>query len=127
MSPTDRPRQAALACLIVLQTVMLASLYAGVAPHPPAAIPLFGIGPFLGAALSTAVAALILGPSPAGRGMAALAAMAALVSFGPQKYLDPQFGLIWPAVLAGQVAAGVILLGLLSRLPRIVKGKAHVG
>jgi hypothetical protein len=116
-----------LACLIILQTVMLASLYAGVAPHPPAATPLFGIGPFLGAALSAAVAALILGPSGAGRGMAGLAAMAALVSFGPQKYLDPQFGLIWPAVLAGQVAAAVVLLGLLSRLPRIVKGKAHVG
>jgi hypothetical protein len=127
MSPTDRPRQAALACLIVLQTVMLGSLYAGVAPHPPAATPLFGIGPFLGAALSAAVAALILGPSPAGRGMAGLAAVAALVSFGPQKYLDPQFGLIWPAVLAGQVAAGVILLGVLSRLPRIAKDKAHVG
>ena len=127
MSLTDRPHQAALACLIVLQTVMLASLYAGVAPHPPAATPLFGIGPFLGAALSAAVAALILGPSPAGRGMAGLAAVAALVSFGPQKYLDPQFGLIWPAVLAGQVAAGVILLGVLSRLPRIAKDKAHVG
>jgi hypothetical protein len=127
MTPSDRPSQAALACLILLQTVMLASLYAGVAPHPPAATPLFGIGPFLGAALSAAVAALILGPSPAGRALAGLAAGAALVSFGPQKYLDPQFPLIWPAVLSGQVAAGVILLGLLSRLPTFAKGKAHVG
>lgn len=125
--PSDRPRQAALACLILLQTVMLASLYAGVAPHPPAATPIFGIGPFLGASLSAAVAALILGPSPAGRVLAGLAAVAALVSFGPQKYLDPQFALIWPAVLSGQVAAGVILLGLLSRLPIFAKGKAHVG
>jgi hypothetical protein len=127
MSPTDRPSQAALACLIVLQTVMLASLYAGVAPHPPMATPLFGIGPFLGAALSAAVAALILGPSGAGRALAGLAAVAALVSFGPQKYLDPQIGLIWPAVLAGQVAAGAILLGLMPQLPRIAKGKANVG
>lgn len=121
MPPTDRPQHAALACLILLQTVMLASLYASVAPHPPAATPLFGIGPFLGASLSAAVAALILGPSQtvAGRMLAGLAALAALVSFGPQKYLDPQFGLIWPAVLSGQVAAGVILLGLLSRLPVI--------
>ena len=127
MIPSERPRQAALACLILLQAVMLASLYAGVAPHPPAATPLFGIGPFLGASMSAAVAALIFGPSCAGRVLAGLAAMAALVSFGPQKYLDPQFPLIWPAVLSGQVAAGVVLLGLLSRLPILAKGKAHVG
>ena len=127
VTSTDRPNQAALACLILLQTVMLASLYVGVAPHPPASTPLFGIGPFLGASLSAAVAALILGPSRAGRVLAGLAAMAALVSFGPQKYLDPQFPLIWPAVLSGQVAAGVILLGLLSRFPNFAKGKAYVG
>jgi hypothetical protein len=127
MTPADRPNQAALACLILLQTVMLASLYAGVAPHPPAATPLFGIGPFLGASLSAAVAALILGPSRAGRVLAGLAAVAALVSFGSQKYLDPQFPLIWPAVLSGQVAAGVILLNPLARLPTFARGKAHVG
>lgn len=127
MNLSDRPSQAALACLILLQTVMLLSLYAGVAPHPPAATPLFGIGPFLGASLSAAVAALILGPSLAGRVLTGIAGMAALVSFGPQKYLDPQFGLIWPAVLSGQVAAGAILLGLMSRLPTIAKGRAHAG
>jgi hypothetical protein len=66
----------------------------------------------------------ILGPTQggAGRVLAGLAAVAALVSFGPQKFLDPQFALIWPAVLAGQVAAGVILIGLFSRR----MGKAHV-
>lgn len=124
MSHSDRPEQAALACLILLQAVMLASLYAGVAPHPPAKTPLFGIGPFIGAALSAAVAALIVGPSrsSAGRLLAALSALAALVSFGPQKYLDPQIPLIWPAVLSGQLAAGVILFRLLQRLP-IVKGR----
>lgn len=129
MIPSDRSQQAALACLILLQAVMLASLYAGVAPHPPAATPLFGIGPFLGASLSAAVAALILGPSqsPAGRAFAGLGALAALVSFGPQKYLDPQLPLIWPAVLSGQIAAGVILFGLLVRLPVIARRKAHVG
>lgn len=127
MTPADRPIQAALACLILLQSVMLASLYAGVAPHPPAATPLFGIGPFLGASLSAAVAALILGPSRAGRMLAAFAAVAALVSFGPQKYLDPQFGLIWPAVLSGQVAVGLIALRLLSRLPILARGRVHVG
>lgn len=129
MKHPDRPYQAALACLILLQTVMLASLYAGVAPHPPPTTPLFGIGPFLGASLSVAVAALILAPAQtrSGRVLAGLAAGTALVSFGPQKYIDPQFSLIWPAVLSGQVAAGTILLGFLSHLPVITRGKAHVG
>jgi hypothetical protein len=128
MTATDRPQAAALAGLVVLQTVMLASLFAGVAPHPPAATPLFGIGPFLGAALAAPVAALILGPSqsPAGRVLAGVAALAALVSFGPQKFLDAQFALIWPAVLAGQIAAGTILFALVSRLPRLTGERRHV-
>lgn len=124
----DRPAQAALAALIVLQGVMLGALYAGIAPHPPAATPLFGMAPFLAAAVSAAVAALILGPgSPAGRALAALAAIAALVSFGPQKLLDPQFPLIWPAVLAGQVAAVTVLATLLRRRAARNRGRAHVG
>jgi hypothetical protein len=40
----------------------------------------------------------------------------ALVSFGPQKYLDAQFGLIWPAVVLGQVAAITILICVLRRI-----------
>ena len=48
-----------------------------------------------------------------GRVLAGLAALAALVSFGPQKYLDAQFAMIWPAVLSGQAAVLAILLGLL--------------
>lgn len=128
MPDPERAARAALASLIILQGIMLASLYAGVQPHPPATTPLFGIGPFLGAALSAAVAALVLGPDRgrAGPTLAGLAAVAALVSFGPQKYLDPQFPLIWPAVLAGQVAAGVLLVGLASRLPMIARGGADV-
>lgn len=58
MTDTDRIPTAALLALIILQSVMLAALYAGVAPHPPAAIVLFAIAPFLGVALSVAVAAL---------------------------------------------------------------------
>lgn len=128
MTPSDRPEQAALACLILLQAIMLASLFAGVAPHPPAQTPLFGMGPFLGASLSVAGAALILGSGHAfmGRLLACLAALAALVSFGPHKYLDPQFPLIWPAVIAGQVAATVILVRLAFSIPTFKRGKADV-
>jgi hypothetical protein len=69
MTTIDRIPAAALVALIILQSVMLAALYAGVAPHPPAAsITLFAIAPFLGVALSVAVAALILGAGSNGIG-----------------------------------------------------------
>lgn len=106
-----KPVTAALATLILLQTLMLMALFAGVPPHPPAAVAPFGIGPFIGSAISVAIAALILGPATrSGTLLAALAALMALVSFGPQKYLDSQFPLIWPAVLTAQAAILTILV-----------------
>ncbi|MCF2906188.1 hypothetical protein L0666_14425 [Octadecabacter sp. CECT 8868] len=110
MEQSNRHVIAALATLIVLQAIMLSALYAGIRPHPPIATPLFGIAPFLGAAISVALAAIIVQPlgSRAGRALSALAALMALVSFGPQKYFDAQFALIYPAVLLGQFAALVI-------------------
>jgi hypothetical protein len=101
----SRSISAALSALIILQLVMLGALYAQVPPHPPATIPLFAIAPFLAVALATAAAALIVGPvaGRTGRVLSLLAALMALLSFGPQKYLDPQFPMIWPAVLAAQV------------------------
>lgn len=112
MSRSDRRAVAALTTLILLQTVMLGALFAGVRPHPPEAIPLFGIAPFIGASASIALAAILLGPltDGAGRVLSVLAAAAALVSFGPQKYLDAQFAQIWPAVVLGQVAAAVLIV-----------------
>ncbi len=102
---------AALIVLIVLQSVMLISLFAGVAPHPPAETPLFGIAPFIGAALAAAAAAIVLGcGTVTGRGIAIMAALMAAVSFGPQKYFDPNFGLIWPAVIVGQIAIAVLIV-----------------
>lgn len=111
MHQTTRTSTAAMSVLIILQAVMLGALYAGVAPHPPAATPLFGIAPFLGASLGAAVAALVLGvgTSPAGTGFSLIATAMALVSFGPQKYFDAQFALIWPAVIAGQLASLAIV------------------
>ena len=117
MKNEERGVTASLAALVVLQSVMLTSLYAGVPPHPPATTPLFAIGPFVGAAIATAVAALFVGPcrGSAGKVLTALAVLGALVSFGPQKYVDPQFPMIWPAVLAGQVAAISALAALFRR------------
>ena len=112
MKTDDRPLTAALATLIILQTIMLMALFADIAPHPPAATPLFGMAPFLAAAIALAINAIIMGPATNGVGkiFATLAALAALISFGPQKYVDAQFSLIWPAVLTAQVAIGVILV-----------------
>ncbi|WP_068305557.1 hypothetical protein [Pararhodobacter sp. CCB-MM2] len=116
MTQTDRKANAALAPLIALQLIMLGSLYAGVAPHPPAAIPLFAMGPFLGASVGAAAAAMFLGPgqSTLGRALALLAGAMALVSFGPQKYLDVQFALIWPAVIAAQASVIGLVVTLLA-------------
>jgi hypothetical protein len=110
MTYQNRQTIAALAALIALQLIMLSALYAGIRPHPPIATPLFGIAPFLGASVAIAIGAIIVEPlsTAAGRRLSVMAAVLALVSFGPQKYLDAQFALIWPAVLLGQFAALVI-------------------
>ncbi|MEL7253919.1 MAG: hypothetical protein AAGL23_07070 [Pseudomonadota bacterium] len=102
---TDRGMIAALATLIILQAVMLLALFAGIRPHPPEVTPLFGIAPLIGASIAAAMAAIILRPSTRiGLVFALVAAVFAAVSFGPQKYFDAQFALIWPAVVAGQIA-----------------------
>ena len=101
-----------LSALAVLQATMLAAMYTGTPPHPPLQIPLFALGPFLGASLAVAIAAWVLVRDHriAGPLSAILAAALALLSFGPQKWLDPAIGLIWPAVLLGQIASLTIIL-----------------
>lgn len=128
MTQSTRSTVAALATLIVLQAVMLSALYAGIRPHPPAATPIFGIAPFIGASVATALAAILVDPlkTSSGRMLSLLSALAALVSFGPQKYLDAQIGLIWPAVLAGQVAALVILVQTVRTLRDLRSGAGLV-
>jgi len=107
----SRLSHAALGTLIILQLVMLASLFAGVAPHPPRAIPLFAMAPFLAASMAIATMALALGPlsSKAARALTGLAVITALISYGPQKWIDPAIGEIWPAVLLGQIASLILL------------------
>ena len=120
MTPTNRPFVAALSTLVILQAIMLSALYAGIRPHPPEATPLFGMAPFIGAAIAAAVSAMILNPAEtaAGRGLALVAALLAAVSFGPHKYFDAQFPLIWPAVIAGQIAIVTILLRMVAMFSR---------
>jgi hypothetical protein len=118
MTHNERHATAALTALILLQIIMLSALYAGIRPHPPIATPLFGIAPFLGASVSIALAAMIVKPleTATGRTLSVLAAVMALASFGPQKYFDAQFGLIWPAVILGQISALVIFAQVVAAL-----------
>ncbi|AZN96537.1 hypothetical protein EJ066_04120 [Mesorhizobium sp. M9A.F.Ca.ET.002.03.1.2] len=99
---------AALIILIVLQLLMLCSLFTRTEPHPPLSIPLFGLAPFLSAAIAVACAALFLRSGAVkreGMFLSILAAILALISFGPQKWIDPAIDKIWPAVALGQIAA----------------------
>lgn len=116
MSHADRTMVAALATLIVLQGVMLSALYAGVAPHPPRITPISAIGPFIGASMAIALAAILLQPltTRMGRALSLVAMLMALLSFGPQKYFDDQIALIWPAIVLGQLAAVAIIVSLIS-------------
>jgi len=113
---SNRIDYAALAILIILQSLMLASLYTLTEPHPPLTIPLFALAPFLSASIALAAAAAILGPASdrPGRAVCAVAAITALVSFGPHKWLDPAIALIWPAVALAQIACAVLLVRALA-------------
>ncbi|MGI3186362.1 hypothetical protein [Nioella aestuarii] len=108
--------QAALAVLIILHLFMLATLLAGVAPHPPATIPLFGLAPFFAAVVSALASAMMVGPmqTRAGRLLTVIAIALSLVSFGPHKVVDPAFPLIWPAVISAWVAIAFLVYRLIA-------------
>ncbi len=110
----DQLCRAALATLIVLQAVMLAALFTQTPPHPPIAVAPFALGPFLGGSLAVAFASFFLGSTTTrgGRATALLAGVLALVSFGPQKWVDPAIDQIWPAVLLGEIAVLSLAAGV---------------
>ena len=114
----DRPALAALAVLIVLHATMLLALFFGVEPHPPARVAPFGMAPFLAATVSAACAAMIVGPTDTATGRTlSLATMAlTLVSFGPQKLLDPALPLIWPALATAWLALAALALRIIRPL-----------
>ena len=103
---------AALAVLAILQTAMLLAMFAGVQPHPPVDVGIFAMGPFLAVAIAVASVAVWLRTRGRGQMLAALTILLALLSFGPQKYADPAFPLIWPAVLTAQAACMLTAVGL---------------
>jgi hypothetical protein len=110
--------QVAILVLLVLTGVMLMALFSRTAPHPPLEVAPFALAPFLGASLAIGTAAFQLDRhgSRVGSALAILFAVTALVSFGPQKYIDPAFSRIWPAVISAQVAIMVIAVSATRRM-----------
>lgn len=106
----NHPVSAAIVALLVLTGVMLAALLSRTPPHPPLEVPPFAMGPFLGASLAIGAAAfhLVCRGSRIGSALAVLFTLTALASFGPQKYFDPAFSRIWPAVITAQFAVVVV-------------------
>ena len=102
---------AAILVLLTLTGVMLLALFSRTVPHPPLEVPPFALGPFLGASLAIGAAAfhLLRQGVRYGGTLAVLFALTVLLSFGPQKYFDPAFSRIWPAVITAQIAVIVIV------------------
>lgn len=92
-------------------------MFTQTSPHPPLTIPLFAMGPFLGAAIALAFCSILVGSEHTKPGLilALGATIAALISFGPQKWFDPLFHQIWPAVIGAQVCAAVIIARVFSQ------------
>ncbi len=111
---------AAIGALLALTGVMLLALFTRTQPHPPLEVAPFALGPFLGASLAIGTAAfhLVRRGARAGDALAVAFALTALVSFGPQKYFDPDFARIWPAVITAQVAVVAVLAWSVLRLRR---------
>jgi hypothetical membrane protein len=111
MHNATRTSQAALSALAGLQVTMLAALMTKTPPHPPLNVAPFAMGPFLACSVSVALAAIVLAAANSRTGalVAAVAAVLALISYGPQKWFDPAIMEIWPAVLLGQIAAAAVL------------------
>lgn len=105
------PLRGALATVIAIHTLMLFALYTGTAPHPPSEIVPFALGPFLTAVIAVGCGTWTMaGRGRAGAVLALITAALALVSLGPQKYIDPAFSRIWPAVLTGQIAIAALIV-----------------
>ncbi len=113
--PAERIAVSSLVMLAALQASMFIAMVTKTSPHPPLTVPLFALGPFLGAAIALAVGACLCGPVSSGysRLLSWLAGLFAMVSFGPHKWFDPAFPQIWPAVLLGQLSFVMLAIVLL--------------
>ncbi len=114
--------QTTVACLIgliLLNLVMLASLLAGVEPHPPAVLgPLGGAGPFIGAniALSAVGAIYCWWGHRIGFMVAIVIVVLNFITFGPHKYFSETASLVFPAVTVGIILSVALLVASVAGL-----------
>ena len=118
---TDRYAVAAIVALLVLTSVMLLAMFSRTQPHPPLDVGIFAMGPFLATSLAIGAAAcgLVLSGTRFAVATTLLFALTALVSYGPQKYVDPAIAQTWPAVIIAQfsllIIFGWIAYGIIGR------------
>ena len=93
--------------LIILESVLLGSLWAQIQPHPPARV-----GPFIAASLCLAVVSLPLfwWRNKTGYITAMLVGLLGLVSFGPHKFFTESAAQIFPAIIIGTVLSVVLII-----------------
>ena len=117
---------AAIVVLMVLTGTMLLAMFTRTEPHPPLVVEPFALGPFLAASLAIGAAAYCLAVRDMRFALliALFFALTALVSYGPQKYVDPAFLDIWPAVILAQGAIVVIILRAIYRMIRTIRERS---
>lgn len=118
LTPYQTIAEAALWVLIILQTGMLFAMFTLTVPHPPLRVDPFAMGPFLSASLAIAFASVYLRRNgiKAWHYLGLLAALCALVSYGPQKWTDAAIGDIWPAIITAQVAIIALIYAIVQSL-----------
>ena len=103
----------ALAGLILLEGVLLGSLWAQVQPHPPARV-----GPFIAASLSLAIVSipLVWWRSKIGYTTSIIVGLIGLVSFGPQKFFTEaeSANQVFPAIIVGTVLSVVLIISAIA-------------
>lgn len=101
---------------------MLASLLAGVKPHPPAVLgPLGGAGPFIGANISLSAVAVLYcwWQNRVGYLMAFVCVLFNVITFGPHKYFLEKASLLYPAVTVGTTFCVALLAAAITGLRRL--------
>jgi hypothetical protein len=100
-----------LAGLILLQAVLLGSLWAQVQPHPPAKV-----GPFIAASLSLTFVSipLVWWRNKIGYTTSIIVGLLGLISFGPHKFFSESAVQIFPAILVGTVLSVVLIISSLA-------------
>lgn len=112
--PARQLAGASLLTLAVLQGAMMLAMMTLTRPHPPLTVPLFALGPFLGAAIALAIGAYAAGSvlTRIGWWASLMAGLLAMVSYGPHKWFDPVFPQIWPSVILGQLAFLALMVAM---------------